>query len=1076
MKSPSLTTLIKRRQADDFVGRQAQLDTFESNIGLPVEQRSFIFNIFGQGGVGKSYLLRRFRALAEKRQCATALTDETTLDIPIVLNRLAEQLRSSTREFSDFFDRYEHYRKKRNELAADPEFPPSILAGSARGIARAGVKLARRAPGLGVVFDFVDEDTVAEQASEWATFLARKLNNKDDVLLLREPAAVLTPLFLRGLDALATAEATVLQFDTYERTAPHLDPWLRALFDGQFGDVAPNIVVCIAGQYELDHVRWAPFRGVMCTLPLSEFSTEEAREFLARKQIVDSHRITSILEASGRLPVLLATLADAAQRGDDMRDESLTAIERFLKWIDDPALRQLAIDAALPRRLDRDVLAVLAPDRPADSSLDWLRHLPFVRDASKYHDLVRAQMLKHKHRLYPSSWSGLHNTLAEYHRNRRDKHLMDGGSNRDNLWMASTAEAAYHELCAVGDSGSRKALQLFFSAFTHTIEFGRLLASTIESAAIDAESTELRWSQAVIDQFLSAWSEKRYSDAMIPYKIILSATESTEHHKHALYWYAVMLASAYRPSSAVAELDRALGMTDASADSRRFRFRALRARSASLRVLNRLEDALHDLKDAISLFPDSHRARLEYGRLLRELGQTDEALIQFRSALLTPGDAHRIEKECALTYASAGRFHEAAAAAERALASYPACGDCWGILVRALRRFESPDAVYERLQKITASRALDYGVLLARGSALQHLGHTEDALADFTSAMEAAPDVARPRHYRGKLLAKLGRHQEARADFDMAVAIDSSVRLARGQFFLATGNFELALADFEAARHRDSTRHEAESGAAESLLRMNRAAEAAETVARALSAWAECEHCWKIYGEAVLQLAGPRYFEQMLRELPLTGDAGDPARIAAARGIAMKSLQFFDLAVAELSYAIDHGVIDLGVLTSRSDAYHAIGQHAEAAADLKAAIEMEANPSDRYNELGLLLTYASRYEEAIEAYQMAVGFVEDYIVAYNIAVAAIRWRGSLAAKDEIENAERALSRCVAQDVAGAAEYGFAGLACVTGQHSEALSRLENAIRLMPSVRVWAKKDVAWLELRENPEFISLVHT
>jgi hypothetical protein len=102
MKKASLAALIKRRQADDFVGRQTFVDSFESNLTLPVEQRLFVYNIFGQAGVGKSYLLRRFRLLAEQRRCAAAITDETDIDLPVVLNRMAEQLKVNTRQFADF--------------------------------------------------------------------------------------------------------------------------------------------------------------------------------------------------------------------------------------------------------------------------------------------------------------------------------------------------------------------------------------------------------------------------------------------------------------------------------------------------------------------------------------------------------------------------------------------------------------------------------------------------------------------------------------------------------------------------------------------------------------------------------------------------------------------------------------------------------------------------------------------------------------------------------------------------------------------------------------------------------------
>jgi hypothetical protein len=370
---------------------------------------------------------------------------------------------------------------------------------------------------LGVVFDFVDEEVVAEQASEWATFLARKLSNKDDVLLLREPAEVLSPLFLQGLQGLSDSEATLIQFDTYERSAVWLDSWLRELLDGRFGDVPSNLLLCIAGQYELDAALWSAYIGVTAKLPLAEFTDSEAREYLARKQITDEKRIVAILEASRRLPVLVATLADAVQRGDDMRDQSLTATERFLKWVEDPTRHQLAIDAALPRRLDTDVLTVVAPTQSADDSLQWLRRLPFVQDASKYHDLVRLQMLRHKRRLYPSSWSSLQLTLAEHYRSRCDQHIAAGGSERDAAWTVDSANEAYHELCALGESGQRRALQLFCAGLEKGEEYGKMLATSVAAAATDCESQELNSSYQIIKDVLTAIAAKCYSVATAAY-------------------------------------------------------------------------------------------------------------------------------------------------------------------------------------------------------------------------------------------------------------------------------------------------------------------------------------------------------------------------------------------------------------------------------------------------------------------------------------------------------------------------------------------------------------------------------
>ncbi len=95
----------------------------------------------------------------------------------------------------------------------------------------------------GVAFDFVDEDALSNQAGEWASYVAKKLSNKDDIQLIQEPIEVLTPLFLQGLCKLAEQAPIALFFDTYEQTDEFLDSWLRDVLDGKYGDVPPNLYI-----------------------------------------------------------------------------------------------------------------------------------------------------------------------------------------------------------------------------------------------------------------------------------------------------------------------------------------------------------------------------------------------------------------------------------------------------------------------------------------------------------------------------------------------------------------------------------------------------------------------------------------------------------------------------------------------------------------------------------------------------------------------------------------------------------------------------------------------------------------
>lgn len=346
-KRKSLQDINKQRQQLGFVGRQEQISLFRSNLLLDPENslRRFIFNVWGQGGVGKSTLLRQFRQIAESAKCITAYTDETEKSVQEVMGRLALVLEQQGHKLNQFNERYKVYRQKRQELESDPEAPQGFSAFVGRTVARTGFSLARTVPGADIALDLVNEDAIANQAGDWASFVAKKLTNKDEVRLLQEPIEVLTPLFLEDIWKLASKSDIALFFDTYERTEEFLDNWLREVLDGHYGDVSSNILLVIAGRQELNKNHWASNEGLIARLPLEPFTQEEASEYLTCKGISNSQVIDVIIKLSGRLPVLVATLAVGTPNDPNLvGDPSGTAVERFLKWVEDPKRRLLAMN------------------------------------------------------------------------------------------------------------------------------------------------------------------------------------------------------------------------------------------------------------------------------------------------------------------------------------------------------------------------------------------------------------------------------------------------------------------------------------------------------------------------------------------------------------------------------------------------------------------------------------------------------------------------------------------------------------------------------------------------------------
>jgi hypothetical protein len=360
----SLQDLIRSRQQSGFVGRQGQLVQYQDNLGLAADdgRRRFLFNIHGDAGVGKTYLTRQLRQVADDHGSLTAYTDHTADDVISAMTAIASELSRAGARLAEFDKRAAAYQERRHELEADPHAPEGLASFVTKTAVVIGLAAARDVPVAGSLLAPVDAAAAADQVDRARAYLARKFGDHADVRLLLSPAEELTPVFVAGLNRAAEGRPVALFFDTYERTSQALDSWLRRLYDGRYGDLPATLITTISGQHPLNPNLWADYLPVIADIPLEPFSDAEARQYLASKNITDENLILVIMTLSGRLPMWLTTLAEARPADvTDIGDPAGDAVERFLKWEYDPARRAIAQTAALPRTLNQDILAAITP-------------------------------------------------------------------------------------------------------------------------------------------------------------------------------------------------------------------------------------------------------------------------------------------------------------------------------------------------------------------------------------------------------------------------------------------------------------------------------------------------------------------------------------------------------------------------------------------------------------------------------------------------------------------------------------------------------------------------------------------
>ncbi|NJM84780.1 MAG: tetratricopeptide repeat protein [Leptolyngbyaceae cyanobacterium SL_1_1] len=194
----------------------------------------------------------------------------------------------------------------------------------------------------------------------------------------------------------------------------------------------------------------------------------------------------------------------------------------------------------------------------------------------------------------------------------------------------------------------------------------------------------------------------------------------------------------------------------------------------------------------------------------------------------------------------------------------------------------------------------------------------------------------------------------------------------------------------------------------------------------------------------------------------------------ASRGKTYHSMKRYKEALEDFSRAIEIDSEYEWAIGERGEIYRLLNRHEEAIADFNRVTEINPDYSC-HNEWGLVLSYQGKYSEAIEIYRQSLKKDSDsYSIIYNIAIATVRWKSLINAQLQVDIAYRTLSKIIATEHRGAAFYGLGGLKAVAGKSDEALDLLKQAIASDRSALIWARQDIAWLDLRSDTRFQELI--
>jgi protein O-mannosyl-transferase len=184
-----------------------------------------------------------------------------------------------------------------------------------------------------------------------------------------------------------------------------------------------------------------------------------------------------------------------------------------------------------------------------------------------------------------------------------------------------------------------------------------------------------------------------------------------------------------------------------------------------LQGLGRIEEAVAHLQEAVRLDPGSAVAHDALGTALLRQQRPEEAIAEYRAAMAADPGHPDVRNNLGFALESLGRFDEAIAAYREALRLGPQAG---------LPRDNLGRALYSRANQLHTQNRL------------------EDAVAQYREALTfvSAPRAAEVHNDLGVALAGLGRLQEARGEFQSALAIRPDFADARANLVRAGGKIE----------------------------------------------------------------------------------------------------------------------------------------------------------------------------------------------------------------------------------------------------------------------------------------------
>lgn len=222
----------------------------------------------------------------------------------------------------------------------------------------------------------------------------------------------------------------------------------------------------------------------------------------------------------------------------------------------------------------------------------------------------------------------------------------------------------------------------------------------------------------------------------------------------------------------------------------------------TLMALQRYDEAIASLDQALKLKPDYADAWLEKGHALAQLQRYPQALDAYDEALKLNFDHAEAWYRRAIILNKMNRYQDAIAALNKTLDLQPEFTEAWSEKAYALtqlQHYEEALEIYNRILKFQQNSASYW---FHRAQLLNRLHRYPDGLAALENAIELKPDYPEALVERAKTFGKMQRYEDALSALDQSLATTSELPVAwgeRGSLLVELERYDEAIASLDKA-------------------------------------------------------------------------------------------------------------------------------------------------------------------------------------------------------------------------------------------------------------------------------------